>query len=277
MDSHIIYLIIGLIIAGLFAGYTGGLFGVGGGTVLVPVLLTLFPFFHTAHGVVMHVAVGTSLALLIPNTAIAAYRHYKSGNLEIALCKEWLPAILIGALVGVVAIKYMPTVYLKVIFTIYLYASFLFVLFKKDEVTEVKTVPRGWSMQIAGFLIGGFSLMLGIGGGAISVPYTQFRHYPMKKAIGFAALSGVFIGIIGTIGMVISGQGVVGRPPFSWGFVNLIAFIFIAPLVIAAAPFGVKAVNRLSKKHLRWLYSGFLLLMALYMTIELFLTSRVSV
>ncbi len=270
MNAHDIYLIAILIFGGIAAGYTGGLFGVGGGTVLVPVFLTIFPFFHAAHSVVMHMAIGTSLALLIPNTLMAAHKHYKMGNLDLDLCKKWLPFIIIGAIIGAAAVSYIPTIYLKVIFAIYLYASCVFVILKKEKVDQIDGVPHGISMIVAGIVIGGFSVLLGIGGGTLSVPYSQLHHYSMRKAIGVASAIGVFIGIVGTIGVIISGWGVSGRPPFSIGFVNVLAFIIAAPLVIFTAPYGVKAVTRLSKKHLRWIYAGFLLVVGIYMTSQIF-------
>lgn len=268
MSAHDIYLILILVLAGIAAGYTGGLFGVGGGVILVPVFLTVLPYFATARGVVMHMAVGTSLALLVPNTISATYRYIKAGNLEFDLCKRWLPFVVIGALFGAVILKYIPANGLKIIFTIYLYGSFLFVLLKKERLDNYEGKPQGWPMVIAGLFIGSLSVLLGIGGGTLTVPFSQIYHYPMHKAIAFSSATGIFIGTLGAISMIFLGWHEPGRPPFSLGFVNLLAFIIITPLVVFAAPYGVKTVHRLSKKHLRWIYAAFLLTVAIYMTLE---------
>ena len=175
-----LYFVIFLLIAGVAAGYVGGLFGIGGGTLLVPIFLTIFPYVHTSHTVVMHVAVGTSLALLVPNTAMAAYKQYKAGNIDFTLLKRWMPFIIIGATIGVSIIKFIPTLYLKIIFACYLYASFAFVAFKKERETDVEGAPHGLAMGVVGTLIGGFSVLLGSGGGTFSVPFMKLYHYPMN-------------------------------------------------------------------------------------------------
>lgn len=266
-----LYLIIALIVAGIIGGYTGGLFGIGGGTILVPIFLTIFPFVGTAHTVVMHNAVGTSLALLVPNTLMAFRKQYKMGNIDFSLLKRWLPFIIIGAIIGVSVVRFIPTLYLKIIFAAYLYLSFIFIFLKKEVSEELEGKPHGYLMGIAGVLIGGLSVFLGTGGGTFTVPYTQLHNYPMKKAIALSSATGVFIGVIGTIGVIISGMHMPGRAPYSLGFVNILAFVIVLPFVIFFAPYGVKAANKMNKKLLKRIYAVFLLLVAFYMTAQIFL------
>lgn len=265
-----LYFVIFLLIAGVAAGYVGGLFGIGGGTLLVPIFLTIFPYFHTAHTVVMHVAVGTSLALLIPNTAMSAYKQYKAGNIDFTLLKRWMPFIVIGAVIGVSIIKFIPTLYLKIIFACYLYASFAFVAFKKERETDVEGAPHGITMGVVGTLIGGFSVLLGSGGGTFSVPFMKLYHYPMKRAIAFASATGIFIGLIGTIGVIIAGWDVAGRTPYSLGFVNILGFVIMLPTILWSSPRGVNLANRLPKRKLQWIFAAFLLTVAVYMTYLVF-------
>jgi len=267
-----LYLVIGLIVAGIIGGYTGGLFGIGGGTILVPIFLTIFPFVGTAHTVVMHNAVGTSLALLIPNTLMALRKQYKMGNIDFSLLKRWLPFIVIGAVIGVSIVKFIPTIYLKIIFASYLYASFIFIALKKEVAKELEGRPHGYLMGVAGIIIGGISVFLGMGGGTFTVPYTQLYNYPMKKAIALSSATGVFIGIIGTIGVIISGMHVPGRAPYSLGFVNGVAFVIVLPFVIFFSPYGVRMANRMKKIKLKRVYAVFLLLVAFYMTAQIFLS-----
>ncbi|WP_423063195.1 sulfite exporter TauE/SafE family protein [Candidiatus Paracoxiella cheracis] len=266
-----IYLVLALIVAGIIAGYSGGLFGIGGGAVLVPVFLTIFPFVGTAHAAVMHIAVGTSLALLVPNTLVAFLKQYKMGNIDFNLLKRWLPFVVVGATIGASVVEFIPTVYLKVIFATYLYASFMFIALKKEVAKEFEGKPHGYSIGIAGILIGCFSVFLGMGGGTFTVPYTQLHNYPMRKAIALSSATGVFIGIIGTIGVIISGLHVPGRAPHSLGFVNVIAFIIVLPFIIFFSPYGVRTANRLKRKNLKRMYAAFLLIVAFYMTAQIFI------
>ncbi len=259
-----------LIAVGIVAAYVGGLFGVGGGTVLVPFFITIFPFFHTSHEMLMHMAIGTSLALLIPNTFMAARKQYRMGNLDFTLLKRWLPFVIIGCLMGVSAVKFIPTTYLKVIFTIYLYLSFTFVAMKKIKESDSEKKPEGFWMSIFAALIGAFSVLLGIGGGPFTVPVCQLYDYPLRKAIAISSATGFLIGIIGTVGVIVSGWGVPGRTPYSLGFINLVAFAVIVPSILLFSHQGVVTANKLSKKTLKRLYSIFLLVMALYMTSQIF-------
>lgn len=265
------YFVLILLAVGAIGSFVGGLFGVGGSVVLVPVLLTIFPFLHVAHEAVMHTAVGTSLALLIPNAFLAARQQYKMGNFDFPLLKKWIPFVLIGAIIGVSIIKFIPTTYLKILFSFYLYISFFYLLLKKERGDVLMGQPRGWGMRISGILIGGFSVLLGISGGAFSVSLCQFYNYPLKKSIAFASTTSIFIGCIGTIGVIISGIGAPDRAPYSLGFVNLLAFVSVFPTIVVFSPLGVKIANRLSIKHLKRAYSTFLLIMALYMTSHIFI------
>ena len=265
-----LYFVIALLFAGLLGGYTGGLFGIGGGTVIVPMLVTVFPFFGTTHAALLHMAIGTSLALLIPNTYVSVRKQYKMGNFDAALFKSWVPFIIIGALIGVSVVKFVPTLYLKIIFAAYLYLAFLLVALKKERDTDIVGRPHGIGKDIAGIVFGVTAIFLGIGAGTFTVPYCRFCNYPMKKAIAISSATGLVIGIIGTVGVIISGWGVSGRAPYSLGFVNIIAFVLMTPVLIFISPHGVAMANRVSRTVLQWLYAGFLLLVAVYMTYLVF-------
>ena len=271
-----LYFVIALFAAGVLGGYTGGLFGIGGGTVTVPILVTLFPFFGVQHSVVMHMAVGTSLALLTPNTYASVRKQWKMGNFDKPLFKSWMPFIIVGALIGVSVVKFLPTLYLKIIFAIYLYLSFLLVALKRGPESEVEGKPHGISKVIAGFVIGAVSVFLGTGGGTFTTPYCRMHNYPMKKAIALSSATGLVIGVIGTIGVIIGGWGVPGRAPYSFGFVNILAFVLMAPILMFMAPHGVRMANKLSKRKLQWVYAVFLLVVAAYMTFLVFHSSATS-
>lgn len=265
-----LYFVMVLIAVGMIAGYSGGLFGMGGGVVLVPVFVTLFPFFHAESSVVMHNAVGTSLALIIPTTLMSAIKQYKMKNMDFPLLKQWIPFVILGAIIGTAIIKFIPALYLKLFFSVYLYTTFLYVVFRKKPHTEKEGRPHGIAVKIVGVMVGWFSVLLGMGGGAFSVPFTKVYNYPIKKALSFSSTTGVFISMIGTVGAIMSGLGVAGRTPYSLGFVNVVAFIIVAPVVLFCSPYGVRQANAMDKNKLHRLYAGFLLILAIYMTFEIF-------
>lgn len=267
-----LYFVILLIIVGVCAGYAGGLFGIGGGVILVPVFVTIFPFFHASPAVIMHNAVGTSLALIIPTTLRSAHKQYKMGNMDFELLKQWIPFVIMGAVIGTAIIKFVPALYLKSFFALYLYASFLYIVFKRYKSSDVESKPRGTVMRIVGVIVGWFSVLLGMGGGTFTVPFTRVYNYPIRKAVAFSSATGIFISTVGTVGVIISGLGEPGRSPYSLGFVNIIAFIIIAPVVILFSPYGVRTANKIDRQKLQKIYSAFLLVMAVYMTFEVFYT-----
>jgi len=271
--QYILFVVI-LIAAGLFAGFSGSFFGVGGGTVLVPVLLAVYTYLDPASQLHMHQAIGASLALIVFNTVAAALRHLKEGYLDLKFFRDWAIWTLIGAIIGAVIMVYITALAIKILFTIYLYGAILFELLRKPkkfgDQDHAERLPKGSTKIIGGIVIGTVSLILGLAGGTFTTPFLMAFDYPIKRAMAISVAGGMIIGAIGTIGAVIAGWGVFGRLPWSLGFVNLITVIIVAPFIILSSPWGVKVSNRLPNNMLRWLYLLFLLVLAIYMTLELF-------
>lgn len=265
-----LYFILLLAAAGIVAGYTGALFGVGGGTVLVPTFLAIFGVFDADTTVTIHCAIGTSLALVVVNGFASAYRQHEAKQLDIKKLKSWTPFVLLGAVIGVLCVAEVSAVVLKWVFMIYLYACLVFVFFKNRMVEQERSQEISLPVQgIGGAVIGALSVMLGVGGGTFIVPFYSALNYSIKKAIAISSATTIVIGLVGTIGAIIAGIGVPGRLSYSIGYVNWLAVLVCAPFVFMASPWGVVSANRCSHKQLHGWYMVFLGFMAVYMTLQI--------
>lgn len=267
IQGHAIYLL-ALVCVGVLGGFVAGLFGIGGGFVLVPAFVTVFPYFGTSHAVLMHAAVGTCLALIVPGAVMSTREQHRQGNLDTVLLRSWLPAVCIGIVIGAALMRVVPTTALKLLFVAFLFCSTIYSLFKKKGEGAGEGTPPPLARNIGGTLIGALSVMLGIGGGTFSVPFYRFFHYPLKRAIALSSATGVFIGLGGAVGAVATGWDVAGRPPHSLGYVSVSAFLILAPCMMIFAPLGSRSANRLAEGTLDRVYTAFLAGMTLYMAYQ---------
>lgn len=252
-----------------FAGYSAGLFGLGGGVVLVPAFLGIFTFFDVDSIAVMHAALGTSLALVIPAGFSSAMKHKKLGNLDLSFFWKFVPYIIIGCIIGNFLIRYTPAVFLKWFFTGYLFSIAIYGYWQHHQnKIEIDGNPGNFVRGIGGTLIGSFSTLLGVGGGTFIIPFLRAAKYPIKKAIAISSLCAVAIGMIGTLGAIINGWHKPGLMHFSIGYVNAVAFFICAPIVYWAAPYGAHMAHKIKKETLNLMYISFLLLLGIYMAIH---------
>ncbi len=264
------WLVVGiLLVVGLFAGFLAGLFGIGGGTVLVPMFLTLFPLFGFDHGLMMHIAVSTSLALIVPTALASTHSHYQFGHLDFKMLKKWAPGLVIGILSSAVVIHSIPTYVLKLFFTGYLLVCFLFTLLKQAGEGLNTNGPGPWISGVSSFFVGALSTLLGTGGGTFTVPIMLYFDYPLKKGIAISAITGLFIGLIGSIVIILGSYQIPDLPNYSLGYVNLLAFVAVAPTAMLASKYGARFEERLPKHRLNGLYTLFLLVAFLTMLYHL--------
>lgn len=268
-EQMIVHLLV-LVVAGLVAGFAGGLFGIGGGAILVPTFLSLFPLMGVGQEVVMHSAVGTCLALVVPAAIMATKTQHKLGNLEAHMLKTWIPWILLGTVAGTLTIQLLRTHDLKVLFTLYLFTSAIYVALKGASETGDEGEPPTVAKAGGGFVIGMLSVWLGLGGGTFAVPYLRAFHYPIKKSIAIASATGLVIGLGGAIGAAVHGWGEPGLAKFSLGYINLLAFVMIAPLVMTFAPLGSKVASKAPDRELKWIYVALLVVISSYMAYRTF-------
>jgi uncharacterized membrane protein YfcA len=240
---------------GVIAGLLAGLLGVGGGIVIVPVLFQMFSFLDIDPSVRMHLAVGTSLATIIPTSIVSARAHHRRGAVDIDLLKSWGPAVLIGVLIGTAIGGYVKGQVLTGVFAVVALAVAANMAFRPEGSTVSDHLPGGVWKHAIGVVIGVFSAMMGIGGGTLSVPILGAFSYPIRRAVGTAAAIGLIIGVPGAAGFVFAGLG----------YVNLIGFALIVPTTMVAAPFGAKIAHTINPGVLRKAFALFLFLTSLRM------------
>jgi uncharacterized protein len=260
-----------LLFTGAAAGILAGLLGVGGGIVIVPVLFLLFPFLDIAESVRMHLAVGTSLATIIPTAIMSARAHYKKGGVDVDLLKTWGPAIFVGVLVGGYLGGGAKGSVLTLIFAIVAILVSINMVFRKEGSHVSETLPKGILRGLLGFIIGGFSVVMGIGGGTLSVPILTSFNYPIRRAVGTASAIGFIIAVPGTISFILSGLGHVDLPPGSFGFLNILGFCSIVPATMITAPIGAKIAHTINPAMLRKAFAFFLFLTSMRMFYSVFM------
>ncbi|MEP3428968.1 MAG: sulfite exporter TauE/SafE family protein [Roseibium sp.] len=251
-------LAVALLATGVVAGVIAGLLGVGGGIVIVPVLYYMFTALNVGQTVLMHVAVGTSLATILATGTSSARAHFKRGSVDMELLKRWWWAIALGVAAGATLAGNISGGTLTLVFGIVALAVSANMLLRKEGAALADKLPGSPLKETLGFLIGGISVMMGIGGGTLGVPTLTLFNYPIRKAVGTAAAIGLIIAVPGTLLSVYFGWGVDGRPPFSLGYVNLIGFILIIPASTYTAPLGAKIAHAIDPSKLKLIFALFL-------------------
>ncbi len=251
--------------AGVFGGVLAGLLGVGGGIVIVPALYFALSLSGSDPALTMQVAVGTSLATIVFTALSSGWGHYKRGALDMALLKRWSPAILAGVIIGGLLGGLVSGYILVAVFATVAGLVALDMIFRKpgNGVAQHSFSKRIWAMT--GVFAGAVSAMMGIGGGTVCVPVLNFLGYDIRRAVGTAAAIGFVIGLPGALIYMATGFGQTGLPPFSIGYVNLVAAGLIIPLTTSFAHVGVRIAHSISQRALRLAFGVFLMLTSLRM------------
>lgn len=261
MSGELAIFIIALAGAGLFAGFVGGLFGIGGGAVLVPALYYLFTVLGVDEAVRMHVAVGTSLSTIISTSWRSLDAHRKAGAVDFAVLKAWWPWIIAGAVIGSALAGVADTDALLIVFGAGLMLVALQMALGNPDWRIASDLPRGVPRALTAGGIGVLSAMMGIGGGAFGVTVMTLCGRPIHQAVATASGFGAAIAVPGTIAYILTGWGVAGLPPWSLGYVNAPGFILLAALTALTAPLGARLAHRLPQKALKRVFAVLLALL----------------
>ncbi|HEY8190219.1 MAG TPA: sulfite exporter TauE/SafE family protein [Micavibrio sp.] len=254
-----------LISLGIFSGFLAGLLGVGGGIVLVPGLFFSLSALGFSPVHMMHVAVGTSLAIIVPTGLSSARAHWKRHAVRLDLIWKIAPGILIGVLAGTAIADHISGETLKLIFAVALLCLAIVMLADSGRFSRARAIPRQPWPTLAGTMIGLLSTLIGIGGATISVPYMTFCRVSIHQAVGTASALGLAISIPATIGFIMIGHGHDHLPPFSLGYINLLAVALVVPGSVMAAPWGVHVAHKVSVGTLRRIFAVFVMIAALKM------------
>ncbi|MDG3041158.1 sulfite exporter TauE/SafE family protein [Roseicyclus marinus] len=255
-------LVAALVLAGAAIGFLAGLFGVGGGAISVPVFFEIFRALEYPPEIAMPLAVGTSLAVIIPVSVNSALGHRKHGTLDMEMLRLWAVPVLLGVILGAVIARFAPPAVFQAVF----------VMVASINAAKLLTGGRGWqladslpgraAMRVAGGVIGLVSAIMGIGGGAVSNLFLTLHSVPIHRAISTSAGVGVLIAIPGTIGYVLAGLGQEGLPPTSLGFVSGAAFALTMPTSMLTTRLGVGLAHKLSRRSLELAFGSFLAVVA---------------
>ena len=252
-----IYLIIGA-----FAGIMSGLFGVGGGVVVIPALSNVFAHYTSIpSSSTMQMAVGTSLAIMIFTATSALYAHHKRKAVRWEIFSYMLPGLIGGSVIGAIIAHFLPSSYLKIIFGVFLiFVSFRMLTDKPGDGTETSFSLT--TIRISSLFIGVLSSVLGVGGGTLLVPFLLRCQLDMREAAGTSVACGLAVGIVATIGFMVTGLIAVKQVEWSTGYIYWPAFLGVVVASTLLAPIGAVLAHTLPKEFLKRIFGVFLLLMA---------------
>ncbi len=269
MQDFLIFLPLFLAL-GAFAGLLAGMLGIGGGVVLVPGIYYFLDLLGYETGHNMHIAVGTSLAVIAPTGFMSARSHWQRGAVRFDLVREVGAGVVIGAGLGSLIAHEMSSESLKAVFACALVFLALIMISNPARFEAFQIKAGRISNALAGGAVGTLSTLMGIGGATISVPYMSLCGVQIREAVGTAAALGLLIAIPATLGFVVIGCMAENLPPFSIGYFNVPAWLAIVPASVLCAPLGAKVAHALPVNLLRKIFAAFMALVAVRMLYGVF-------
>ena len=262
--NEIINLLFVLSVAASVAGFMAGLLGVGGGIIIVPALYYAFTVLDFDIATRMHLSVGTSLAIIIPTSIISTKTHMEYDAVDFKLIKSFGIFILFGVIGGTFLAVNLKTPAFVLFFSIMAFIVGLFFIFFREQLLKNPKMISDSAKNISGIIIGFISVLLGIGGGSLMVPFMRTFGYDIRRSIGTAAGVGFLIAVFGTITMITGGKIVDNiDTPYSLGYVNLLGFLVFVPVTMIMARVGAKAVYKIDKNILSKIFGIFLIIVSI--------------
>ena len=262
--NEILNLLFVLSVAASVAGFMAGLLGVGGGIIIVPALYYAFTVLDFDIATRMHLSVGTSLAIIIPTSIISTKTHMEYDAVDFKLIKSFGIFILLGVIAGTFLAVNLKTPAFILFFSIMAFIVGLFFIFFREQLLKNPKMISDSAKNISGILIGFISVLLGIGGGSLMVPFMRTFGYDIRRSIGTAAGVGFLIAVFGTITMITGGKIIDNiSTPYSVGYVNLIGFLVFVPVTMIMARVGAKAVYKIDKNILSKIFGIFLIIVSI--------------
>jgi uncharacterized membrane protein YfcA len=268
--GEVALLVAGIVASGVVTGLLAGLFGIGGGAVIVPVLYEVFRILDVPDEVRMQLCVGTSLAIIVPTNIRSYLAHRAKGAVDHQVVKVWVLPALAGIAIGSVAAAFAPPAVFRLAFVVMAIVIAFKLLFGRDSWQIADDLPGPAGMTVYGALVGLASSLMGISGGSVSNMILTLYGKPIHKAVATSAGLGVPITVAGTIGYILAGlpqQSLL--PPLSLGFVSLIGFALMAPVSSLTAPYGARLAHTLSKRRLEIAFGCFLLVACIRFAVSL--------
>src|SRR6202158_524962 len=264
--SELLALALLLVAVGVLSGFLAGLFGIGGGAILVPVFYECFRLAGVPLEVRMPLCIGTSLAIIIP-TSVSSYRaHFARGAVDMEILKAWWLPVLAGVIAGSVTARYAPERLFKIVFVMLAWAGAAGLLLARQTWKFGDDFSRGPLMKACGFIAALLSTLMGIGGGLFSNLLMTFYGRPIHQAVATSSALAVLISIPGALGYIYAGWPAAQRYPdvaalqlpFAIGYISLIGAVLVMPTSLLTAPLGVRAAHGVSKRALEMAYGSYL-------------------
>jgi len=269
-QNQIIFILSVMAASAVVVGFMAGFFGIGGGLIMVPILFYIFSFAGIEQSFVMHIAIGTSFSIIIPNSIVSTITHMKFKAVDFNIVKTFGVFVVIGVVLGTIFAVSLKTSSLVLFFSI---MTMIFAIYFLMEKEKINPIPRQINLIyriICGFLSGFLSAPMGIAGGVINTPILKMFGYQIKVAIGSSAAVGFLIALIGTIGIVVSGSYLNINVPLSLGFVNVPAFLIFVPITMFMAKIGAKTVHKFDKRLIGKLLGIYLFIISCKLFYEYF-------
>jgi uncharacterized membrane protein YfcA len=266
-----------LVAVGALSGFLAGVFGIGGGAILVPVFYECFRIAGVPLDVRMPLCIGTSLAIIIP-TSIRSYRaHHARGAVDTEILRLWWLPVLTGVILGSITARYAPERLFKIVFVMVAYSAAARLLLARETWKFGDDFPKGVLMKAYGFVVGLLSTLMGIGGGLFSNLLMTFYGRPIHQAVATSSALAVLISIPGALGYVYAGWPAAARYPdvaalqlpFAIGYVSLIGTVLVMPTSLLTAPLGVRAAHAMSKRTLETAFGCYLFIVGSRFVISL--------
>ena len=251
-----------MVLTAIPVGFVAGLFGIGGGLITVPFLYYIFGSLDIDQQYTMHLAVGTSFAIIIPTSIVSVLTHQKFKAVDFDIVKNYGSFVILGVIVGAVFAASLKTKSLVLFFSIIILFLGIYLILLKEKEKNLIIKMKLYSKIILGFLVGFISAPMGIGGAVMNVPILKFFGYPITKAIGSSAAIGFLIALFGAIGFLISGKYLESDLPLSFGFLNIPAFLIFIPITTFMARIGARTIHKIDKDKISKYLGIFLLLIA---------------
>jgi uncharacterized membrane protein YfcA len=275
--TELVELALLLVLVGALAGFLAGIFGIGGGAVLVPVFYECFRLVGVPLEVRMPLCIGTSLAIIIP-TSIASFRaHYKRGAVDMEIIKRWWVVVILGVVAGSLIARFAPERLFKIVFVCVAWSAAIRLFLARDNWKFGDVMPTGPLMRAYGFFIGLLSTLMGVGGGLFANLLMTFYGRPIHQAVATSSALAVLISIPGALGYVYAGWPAAARfpdvtalqLPFALGYVSLIGALVVMPTTLLTAPLGVRVAHALSKRKLEVAFGCYLFIVGSRFVISL--------
>ena len=267
--TEVIMFALALAAAGVVAGLLAGLFGIGGGAILVPVFYHVFGLLGVPEEVRMHLALGTSLAIIVPTSIRSFMAHRQKGAVDIELLKGWVIAVPLGTLIAAGIAAGASSGALRLIFTAIALALALRMIFNRSTWHLGSDLPGNPVKFLVGTGIGILSGLMGIGGGVLNNTFMTLYGRSIHQAVATSSGVGVLISLPGLAGYVWAGWGVPGLPPFSTGYINWLAVLLLIPITLYVAPYGARLAHAMTKRQLEMGFGFFLV----FVSFQFFLTT----